>query len=69
MERYEPESVGNPEYKPKVHYDFYFRFFKQNFNYTIGAPRSDTFKKCDIWHTKLKDVTLDENERNYLEAT
>lgn len=67
LESYEPESVGNPEYKPKVPYDFYFRFFKQNFNYSFGAPRSDTCKKCDILHTKLKDVTLHENERKELE--
>lgn len=67
LELYEPECAGNPEYKPKVPYDFYFRFFKENFNYSFGAPRSDTCKKCDVLHTKLKDMSLDESERKELE--
>ena len=29
IEKNEPESIGNYEYKPKVSYDFYFRYFKK----------------------------------------
>lgn len=27
LELYEPESVSNPKYKPKIPYDFYYRYF------------------------------------------
>lgn len=63
----EPESITNENYKPKVTYDFYFRYFKQNFNYSFGSPRSDTCKKCDILHNKIKDPTLDANEKKELQ--
>ncbi|CAG9829251.1 unnamed protein product [Diabrotica balteata] len=66
LELYEPESVSNNKYEPKVPYDFYYRYFKETFNYRFGSPRSDTCKKCDVLDNKLKDMTLDENERRVL---
>ncbi|CAG9836460.1 unnamed protein product [Diabrotica balteata] len=68
LDLYEPASVSNPKYKPKVPYDFYYRHFKENLNYRFGSLRSDTCKKCDVLDNKLKDVTLDENERKVLAA-
>ena len=35
--------------------------FKENFNYRFGLPRSDTCRN------KLKDVTVDDSERQKLE--
>ncbi|CAG4931633.1 unnamed protein product [Parnassius apollo] len=48
--------------KPIVSFDFYYRYFKQNFKYSFGSPRSDTCKKCDMLSNKLKDKTLDSDE-------
>ncbi|CAG9834835.1 unnamed protein product [Diabrotica balteata] len=53
LELYEPESVSNPKYKSKVPYDFYYRYFKKNFNYRFLLPLSDTCKKCDVLDNKL----------------
>lgn len=68
LEKNEPESIGNAEYKPKVSYDFYFRYFKKNFNYRFGSPRSDTCKKCDTLYNKLKDTNIDEKEKEELQT-
>lgn len=66
LERYETESISNTENKPKVTYDFYFRYFKQNFKYRFGSPRSDTCKKCDILENKLKGE-IDDEEKKIIE--
>lgn len=68
LELHEPQSVADKNNKPKVTYDFYFRYFKQNFNYSFGSPRSDTCKKCDIIHNKLKDPTIDVDEKTELQT-
>lgn len=60
LEKYEPDvykywfTNEKDSYKPKVTYDFYFRYFKANFNIRFGYPRSDTCKVCDRISTKLK---------------
>ena len=40
---------------------------KKNVNYRFGSPRSDTCKRCDLLHNKLKDTTIDEKERKELQ--
>lgn len=53
--------------KPLITYDYFFRYFKENFNYSFGRSRTDTCKKCDLLDNKLKS-TLDEEEKNALKA-
>ncbi|CAG5020928.1 unnamed protein product [Parnassius apollo] len=53
--------------KPIVSFDFYYRYFKQNFKYSFGSPRSDTCKKCDMLSNKLKDKTLDSDETQQIQ--
>ncbi|CAG4950209.1 unnamed protein product [Parnassius apollo] len=53
--------------KPIVSFDFYYRYFKQNFKYSFGSPRSDTCKKCDMLSNKLKDKTLDNDETQQIQ--
>lgn len=53
--------------KPLITYDFYFRYFKENFNYSFGRSRTDTCKKCDLLDNKFKS-TLDKQERNAIKA-
>ncbi|CAG9789604.1 unnamed protein product [Diatraea saccharalis] len=43
LKKYEP-GLEAPA-KPKVSFDFYYRYFKQNFKYSFGSPRSDT---CNV---------------------
>lgn len=66
LKHYEPEATSDTDYKPKVTYDFYYRYFKENFAYRFGSPRSDTCKKCDILEIKLKDKTMDDSEQTML---
>lgn len=72
LEKYENEmfqfySVKDKKsFKPKVTYDFFFRFFKANFNLSFGTPRSDTCKVCDIFEKKLTNPELTEEERKQL---
>lgn len=53
LERYEPDarkpSDNDNINKPKavISGDFYYRYFKANFNYSFAAPRSDTCQTCD----------------------
>lgn len=59
LERYEPEVYAKwhtteEKLKPKVSYDFYFRYLKANFNISFGHPRSDTCQVCDKIDTQLK---------------
>lgn len=72
LERYERdmfEIYGIKEQKhlfhPKVTYDFYFRYFKDNFNISFGSPRSDTCTKCDEFENKLK-LPLSEEELSHV---
>ncbi|CAH1108592.1 unnamed protein product [Psylliodes chrysocephalus] len=55
------------EFKPIVTYDFYFRYLKTNFNLSVGSPRSDTFKMCDLFSTEKKVVVYEE-EKNTCNA-
>lgn len=51
LEKYEPDMYAKIERgekcKPKVSYDFYYRYFQHNFNISFGSPRSDTCQTCD----------------------
>ncbi|KAK4882154.1 hypothetical protein RN001_005473 [Aquatica leii] len=53
--------------KPLVSYDYYYRYFKEKFNYSFGRARSDTCKTCDFLENKMKS-TLDEEEEKKIEV-
>ncbi|XP_057662606.1 uncharacterized protein LOC130897743 [Diorhabda carinulata] len=55
-------------FRPKVTYDFYFRYFKANFNISFGSPRSDTCKTCDEYENKLK-LPLPDEELNQIKTS
>lgn len=42
--------------KPLITYDYFFRHFKENFNYSFGWSRTDTCKKCDLLENKLRSI-------------
>lgn len=48
-------------FRPKITYDFYFRYLKANFHMSFGSPRSDTCKMCDECENRLK-LPLPEEE-------
>lgn len=57
-----------PDFKPKVTYDFYFRYFKANFRYKFGQPRTDTCKLCDQLENESKSTTLSEERRKQIDT-
>lgn len=75
LELYEPDvykywyTEERKKHKPKVTYDFYYRYFKANFNISFGHPRSDTCQVCDRIENQLKDKDrLSEEEITKLET-
>lgn len=48
------------EFKPKVSYDFQFRYLNANFNLLFGRPISETCKILDQIGTK--EIVVDEKE-------
>ncbi|CAG9763718.1 unnamed protein product [Ceutorhynchus assimilis] len=49
--------------KPKVTYDFYYRFFTQNYNLSFGYPRSDTCSSCDVMKIRIEAASTEEERR------
>lgn len=51
LEKYEPQVFAEiqegKETKPQITYDFYYRYFVNNFNISFGSPRSDTCQTFD----------------------
>jgi hypothetical protein len=46
LQKYEPESYLSQEtpdtrFKPQMTYEYFLRFYKENFNYPFGRPRTD----------------------------
>lgn len=58
------ECDETPILKPVVSYDFYFRYFKANFNIGFGHPRTDTCQVCDSISKELSSVTESEAKKN-----
>lgn len=51
--------------KPLVTYDYYLRYFNENFKLSFGSPRTDTCKTCDNYLVKLDSLT-DATAKNQL---
>lgn len=71
LEKYEPEQYAllqkNEAINPKVKYDFYRKYFAENFRLSFGKPRTDTCSKCDRLAKKLESAD-NEAERNALNS-
>lgn len=80
LEKHEPESylllIGGKHCRPRVTYDFYYRYFLTNFRLSFGSPRSDTCNTCDMLRKKIdcaanadiKGMAVQEKESHILNA-
>lgn len=48
------------KYPERVSYDFYVKFFRENFNYRFGRPQVDTCCECESLKTKIKSPNLND---------
>lgn len=69
LKKYEPDmhklKQDCLEYKPKISYDFYGRYFRENFNISFGAARKDTCKKCDVLDNKIRSADSGEEKKAF----
>lgn len=67
LQKHEPEAYlmlqSESPMKPKISYDFYYRYFVSNFNFSFGKPRSDTCQTCDTSDKNLLVAESDEDKR------
>lgn len=57
-----------PELTGKVKYPFYWKNFKENYNFSFGRPQVDVCCKCEELSQKLKNPTLNENAKRHAAA-
>ncbi|XP_050314683.1 uncharacterized protein LOC126749093 [Anthonomus grandis grandis] len=66
LKKFEPENYKLKQdelpFKPKICYDFYGRYFRENFNISFGRPRKDTCKKCDMFENKIQGAESEEEK-------
>ncbi|CAH1107051.1 unnamed protein product [Psylliodes chrysocephalus] len=60
-------NFKNENFKPVMQYEFFRKYFSENFNITFGSPKSDTCQKCDKLIKQI-DSAETENERNTLQV-
>ena len=69
LKKFEPDmynlKLKDLLYKPKITYDFYGRYFRENFNISFGTARKDTCKKCDILDKKICSADSPEEKTNF----
>lgn len=56
------------EMKDKVKYNFYYKYFKENFNYSFGRPQVDVCSQCESFSAKLRDPCLSDNVKRSVTA-
>lgn len=54
--------------KDVVKYNFYYPYFKENFNYSCGGPQVDVCSQRESLSTKIKDPILCENAKRNVAA-
>lgn len=52
-----------PDLAVKVKYNFYYKYFKENFDYTFGRPQVDVCNQCESLNTKIRDPALIESAK------
>ncbi|KAL4131009.1 hypothetical protein QTP88_008369 [Uroleucon formosanum] len=52
-----------PDLAVKVKYNFYYKYFKDNFDYTFGRPQVDVCSQCESLNTKIRDPALSESAK------
>lgn len=57
-----------PEFDNVVKYEFYLKFFKENFTLRFGRPQVDVCGECERLSTKLKDQNLNDNAKGVAAA-
>lgn len=57
-----------PELENLVKYEFYLKFFNENFNLKFGRPQVDVCSECERHGTRLKDVNLNDNAKRVVAA-
>lgn len=64
LQKHEPDQYPllllNQNIKPVVKYEYFRKYFTENFNINFGKPRSDTCSKCDKLINKIN--SSDSNE-------
>lgn len=69
LQKFEPETYKLKQdklpFKAKICYDFYGRYFRENFNISFGRARKDTCKKCDILENKLHGAESEEEKKSF----
>lgn len=58
----------HPNLKNTVKYEFYLKFFKENFALKFGRPQVDVCSQCEELGTKLKDQNLNDNAKRVAAA-
>ncbi|CAH1988271.1 unnamed protein product [Acanthoscelides obtectus] len=58
----------HPELTKIVEYEFYLKFFKENFALKFGRPQVDVCGQCEELTTKLKDSNLNDNAKRVAAA-
>lgn len=53
----------NEDLKDKVHYNFYYLYYKENFGYSFGRPQVDVCSVCESLKAKLRDKSLNDNAK------
>nr|CAI5850987.1 unnamed protein product [Callosobruchus analis] len=52
-----------PELENLVKYEYYLKYFKENFNLKFRRPHVDVCSKCERHGTKLKDVNINDSAK------
>lgn len=61
------DNREDENFKPVVKYEFFRKYFTENFNISFGKPKSDTCQKCDKLTKKIEGANTEE-EKSTLEG-
>lgn len=68
LQKHEPEQYSlllqNKDIKPVVKYEYFRKYFTENFKISFGKPKSDTCSKCDKLMNKISSSDSDEIKKS-----